>query len=417
MRSPRKWWVVGVGGLLAAGGAWLGFGAASGRDDVSRQPLPQLEAAARRGNADPRVYRELADRYLQRRNHQDALAVLDRAAQLDPYNAENPNLRGMVLAELGRSDEATKAFREAASLDPKSAAPHLNLGRLALRDGSLYLASQEFATAKALAPSDPEPAIMLAQALKERGYSISAKAAAREAIALAPDHPEAHAVLGMIYADFGQPKEAREALQKAIDLGDDRPQTRAYLGLAYALLPLGPGDLDRAIELLRHAEGVGEAGPQLHYGLGLAHFEKGDYAAAEAAFHEGLRRTPGSEGMNYGLARVMLKTGREAEGRRMMARYGEIVRRRQLRDSYSTRADAQKDRPDLRVAYADLLFEHGNYAEAAAEYVKAVDLLPDSPDLYRKLARASEKAGRPQAAEEAGARARALEAARGRLAP
>ena len=376
--------------------------------DLSALTYRQLESRAAGGSRDPEVYRELAYRCINVRQPREALRWLQLVRAYDPYNPETPNLEGMAWANLGDTERAKKAFREAIQLDPEAEEPHINLGRMALAQGALWLATTEFEAAKKLAPKDPEPHYLLGLALKQRGYAVSAKTAIRKALELDPTHSDAHSALGQVFTDYGQPVEGRAELQRAIDLGDDTPRTRAYLGLAFAIHPAQPTDPDTAIQHLRHAEGVGERSPQLYYGLALAYQAKGDYRMAETAYKQGLELTPGSEGMLYGLARVYTLTGRRKLGQQMLKQYTQVLEARQLRESLKARADTQPDRWQLRVAYADLLMKQGQFDEATGEYVKVLEERPDLPNVYRKLARASELAGRPDAAAEADRRAGTL---------
>jgi Flp pilus assembly protein TadD len=374
-----------------------------------KMTVAELESSSRRGSKDPEVYRELAYRALQYHRPDEALQHVQAAARFDPYNAENENLRGMILAEKGQMGTAIEAFRQATQLDPKAVEPLLNLGRLALKRGALWLATTSLEKAIRVAPKEAEAELLLGQALKERSFSAQAKTHIRKALELRPNYADAHAALGEVMTDFGQPVEARAELEKAISLGDDRPQTRAYLGLAYATLPVKPSDADNAVKHLLHAEGIGDKSPQLYYGLGLAYVAKREYAKAEKAYETGIQVAPGSEAMRYGLARIYMLTGRNAKGEEMLKTYTVLLRSRQLRESLKNRADSQPNRLDLRLAYADLLMKQGAYDEATGEYLTALKTEPNNVKLYQRLAVASEKAGRPDAAMEARRRAASLQ--------
>ena len=56
----------------------------------------------------------------------EALADVDRAIELAPFSAGSYLLRGVVLSELGRKKEASRATRKALELDPSNALAHNN---------------------------------------------------------------------------------------------------------------------------------------------------------------------------------------------------------------------------------------------------------------------------------------------------
>jgi tetratricopeptide (TPR) repeat protein len=392
---PKRAWrvaLLAVPALAIAAGLAVSRLNERGASGLHTVPTGQLEKKAARGSTDPEVYRELAYRFMEKGEYEEALQRVEQARRLNPSAAENANLEGMIRAEMGQTEAAIECFRQASRLDPNAAEPHLNLGRLAQAHGATSLAAEEFQVAARLAPRDPEPLIHLSLIAKNSGYSARAKSLARKALELDPNNPMAHAALGQIQADFGQPLDARKELQRAIDLGDSSPQTRAYLGLAYAIMPVDPADPDTAIRHLREAERMGERGAQLHYGLGLAYLEKRDYAAAEAALKAGLEGNPSSEGMAYALARVYGQTGRKGKAAEMLRKYGELVAARQTRESLEARLQGQPDRVDLRVQYGDLLLAQGRAADAAGEYRKALELRPGDAKIRAKLGQASRMA-------------------------
>lgn len=83
---------------------------------------------------------------------QQALDVLATAHKRSQPDAKIEYLEGMVLAHLGRRDEAVAALKESIRLDAAVAEPHYELGRLLFEGGSLEPAKVELGRAAALAP-------------------------------------------------------------------------------------------------------------------------------------------------------------------------------------------------------------------------------------------------------------------------
>ena len=68
--------------------------------------------------------------YQETENFEQALAECDTAIDLDPYLADAHNLRGVVLEELGRPEQALVAYQNALRLDPDFLEARENLAHL-----------------------------------------------------------------------------------------------------------------------------------------------------------------------------------------------------------------------------------------------------------------------------------------------
>jgi tetratricopeptide (TPR) repeat protein len=125
-------------------------------------------------------YFALAQSYMRDGHDQQALDVLATAHMRSQPDAKIEYLEGMVLAHLGRRDEAVAALRESIRLDAAVAEPHYELGRLLFEGGSF------------------EPA----------------KAELGRAAVLAPDHANAFYQLSRIYGRLGDAKKSAEMAQQ-----------------------------------------------------------------------------------------------------------------------------------------------------------------------------------------------------------
>jgi tetratricopeptide (TPR) repeat protein len=125
-------------------------------------------------------YFALAQSYMRDGHDQQALDVLATAHMRSQPDAKIEYLEGMVLAHLGRRDEAVAALRASIRLDAAVAEPHYELGRLLFEGGSF------------------EPA----------------KAELGRAAVLAPDHANAFYQLSRIYGRLGDAKKSAEMAQQ-----------------------------------------------------------------------------------------------------------------------------------------------------------------------------------------------------------
>lgn len=100
------------------------------RGDFGRARLCYLQAIGTRLSVSLRM--EYTRFLLRQRRLTDALPIAEEICGMEPPNPEAHNLRGVILAELGRYDEAQAAFERAASLDRHSRNATRNLERLRL---------------------------------------------------------------------------------------------------------------------------------------------------------------------------------------------------------------------------------------------------------------------------------------------
>jgi Flp pilus assembly protein TadD len=86
-----------------------------------------------------------------------------------PDNADPALSLGLLLAELGRIDEAAEQLLRAAALRPDAARIHFNLGLVLQQLGRLDQATAPLSRAAELAPDDPSTLHALADNLARRG--------------------------------------------------------------------------------------------------------------------------------------------------------------------------------------------------------------------------------------------------------
>lgn len=85
-------------------------------------------------------------------NYNDALALIDKVERRGNVPPEMLLKRGIVLMQLGDTDEARKVFERLRDAYPMQAAPYVNLAAIEARADDLERASQNLAKARDLAP-------------------------------------------------------------------------------------------------------------------------------------------------------------------------------------------------------------------------------------------------------------------------
>ncbi len=190
----------------------------------------------------------------------------DRAALRTPERIASPVARGRALADLGRWQEAGRAFAQALAARPDDAAAQLGMGFVDLQQGRLGEARAHFdqatrvsgADAERLAlgrialsilkgdlaaahaglaellrrgrPTQPAPYLLLADLALYEGDSARAVERLREGIARFPDDARLHVALARAYLFADARARSREALAQALERDPDSHEARLAAG-------------------------------------------------------------------------------------------------------------------------------------------------------------------------------------------
>jgi tetratricopeptide (TPR) repeat protein len=172
-----------------------------------------------------------------------ALEELDNALRLNPHYIEAHVHRGIVLNELGRSDEAEVAFasgRESRQEDregipahsaAKLANLHAELGEAYADAGAMNQAIDQFKSALGLGPEFHDLRYRLGRFLLDAGRSLEAREELELVVEARPEFPDGRAALGLACYVSGDAPSAHDIwTQLQVDFPDD-PRARAYLAM------------------------------------------------------------------------------------------------------------------------------------------------------------------------------------------
>jgi Flp pilus assembly protein TadD len=275
---------------------WLGsLALVLGRPDAARTHFERsLEidpghAPSRLGLSDALAESGMAD---------DALRVLDDLAGAP--NGLVEVRRGMILEDLGRTEDAERAYRLAAELSPGQAAPWNNLAALAREQGDLDAAWELQQRAVELAPDDPVMVLnagllAIAMGLDDRAEELLGRAAELDHDTADPARALADHLLVR-----GVVERALEVLGPAIEQFPRDAALRNSLGNALAAAGR-PGEARRAYQTaLDTDEGLAEA----HNGLAALSMAEGDLAGALVELERALELSPDNEQARQNLSVV-----------------------------------------------------------------------------------------------------------------
>ncbi len=355
----------------------------------------------------------LAEAYGLRGEPAPALAIFDALIQEHPREPQFHFLRGLVLRDLQKPDEALAAFEQARALAPDNplilrqlvevhlARRQIEAARALLteplarkpNDADLrvllaltYVAQRDLARAEeiltrtlAVAPDSRPAYLMLAEVLVAAGKQQPALERLEQGLARNPRDVSAWMLVASLRDNLGQRKEAADAYRKVIELN---PRFQPALNNLAYLLSEHLQQTDEALDLARRARELAPGDPATADTLGWIAWRKGDYAWALTLLEEAAQGLPADPEVQYHLGMVHYMLGREDAARTALGR---------------ALAEGARDYPGKELARAALgwLNLDPARADAAAEAAleKRLKEAPSDPVAARRLAAISLRRG------------------------
>jgi len=309
------------------------------------------------------------------------------------------NNLGLVLVDLGRSEEAIEHFHKAARLNPDNAEAYNNLGYAMAAKGNIRAAIEHYHDALRIKPNFFKAHNNLANALATTGNIHAAIEHYREALRLKPDDADTHSNLGNALAVAGKTGEAVEHYRKALRLQPDSFESHNNLAAVLANI----GSSDEAIEHYHEALRLKPDYPVVHYNLAVLLAKVGSASKAREHYHQALRLKPDFADAHNNLAALLAAVGKAGEA---IEHYHQVLRL--LPDSIpslnnlawllATHEPAEGGDPARAVQLAERARELGGQENApcldtlAAAYA-AADRLADAVLIAEQAAQLAESAG------------------------
>ncbi len=172
-----------------------------------------------------------------------ALGELRRALELNPQYVEALIHQGLVLNELGRTDEAQEAFGRAAEhlAKPTAGLPapvaaqlanrHAELAETYASAGAVDRAIAQYHSALELGPEFHDLRYRLARLLLEAGRPLEAREALEEVVSARPNFVDAEAALGLAHYLSGDAGGARSVWEACLARRPENARVEAYLAM------------------------------------------------------------------------------------------------------------------------------------------------------------------------------------------
>jgi len=311
-----------------------------------------------------------AEDAIQKNDFPGAETLLKKAIDKDPKNYQAWFDLGFVLNRLGRVEDSIHAYRQSVAAKPEVFETNLNLGLMLVRFNSPE-AERYLRAAAGLKPTDHveegQARAWLALAhLLENTKPEDALAAYRKASELTPKDPEPHLSAGLLQ-ERQKEFSAAEAEYKQV-LAVDPHSTEAAIGLTN--LYMKSGRLGEAEPLLRGlaTERPDDAGIHLQLGRVLAAQSKKDDAIAE--IQTALKLAPADSDAQREIADLYSSAGKNDLAE----------------NTYRALVTTQPKDPELHRGLGQALLRQKKFPEAQQEFLTALRLKRDSPDVYVDLA-------------------------------
>jgi Flp pilus assembly protein TadD len=324
-----------------------------------------------------------AEAAIQKNDFPGAETLLKKAVEKDSNNYQAWFDLGFVLNRLNRSDESIAAYRKSIAAKPDVFESNLNLGLMLVRANNSE-AEQFLRAATTLKPTDhleegqARAWLALAHLLEDKKPD-DAFQAYRKASELMPKDPEPHLSAGLLHERRKEFSDAEAEYKQVLALdahsdmhsdvhSSDPSSTEAAIGLTNIYMKSGRlGDAEPLLRRLA-SERPDDAGIHLQLGRVLAAESKKDDAIAE--FQAALKLAPADHDAQREIADFYASAGKN-----------------DLAESaYRALVTAQPKDPELHRGLGKALLLQKKFPEAQQEFLEAVRLKRDWPDVYVDLA-------------------------------
>jgi arylsulfatase A-like enzyme/predicted Zn-dependent protease len=273
-----------------------------------REALPILEECVAEVEGDIFARNVLASAYQQRGEHEKALEILRRSAEMEPAD-EGIHL-AIANAHLarGQPEEARAAVQAALAIEPESSGALLAQGRLAAGRGDEAAALRLFERAIEVDPGTTGPSAwnLIGWVHLRANRLDEAREAFHSAIRI--DELDGGAREGLANVLIAEEKfaEAEQMLAVALRFDPNQPLTLSTL----AYLRSRDGDQARALEVVRRALELAPKSAEAHNAMGLVQRRLGDLALAEEHYKKAIEYGPYLDKPHVNLAQLYVRQGK-----------------------------------------------------------------------------------------------------------
>jgi protein O-mannosyl-transferase len=246
--------------------------------------------------------------------NEEAIAHYRKALELKPDNAEAHNNFGALLEKTGRTDEAIVHYRKALEINPNLAQAYNNLGTLLEKMGRTDEVLAHYRKVLAFNPDDSKIRNNLGTLLAKAGRTDEAMVQFLKALEINPGYGNAHYNFGLLLADMGRNDEAVAHYRKALELNPNDGGAHFNLG---ALLEK-TGRTDEALAHYRKALELNPRHAGAHNNLGALLAKIGRTDEAVAHYRQALEINPDEIGILENLVFTLAQNGQQSDAKAVL---------------------------------------------------------------------------------------------------
>ena len=298
----------------------------------------------------------------------EASEAFKKATELNPTYADGHSNLGVTLQEQGKLEEAIEAYTKALELNPNYAEAYYNMGVTLKNQGKLDEAIEAYNKALSLKPDHAKAYNNMGNALQEQGKLDEAMASFNKALAIKSDYAEAYNNMGTVLKDQGKLEKAIASYTKALSLKPD--YAKAYNNMGVTLQE--QGKLDEAIEAYKMALAIKSEYAEAYNNMGTVLKDQGKLDEAIEAYKMALAIEPDYTDAHNNMGNVLKDQGK-------------------LDEAIEAYKMALAIEPDYAEAYnnmGSIFQEQGKLEKAITSYNKALSLKPDYAEAYYNMGNA-----------------------------
>ena len=291
----------------------------------------------------------------------------------------------------GKADQAIREVKAVLAADPRSAPAHMLLGLAYLGKGSTAMIADAKAELQQALDIDPEllwARFYLARLYFDQGLSEKARDQLERGLKQSPGLPHFLSLLGEIKRELGDPGASVELNRKALEAGVTMTPANYFLGLAYLDLK----QEEAAMAELENAIHSPLVTPEAYNALASLYIKKQRFAAAEDLCRKAMALDRSRPDTYLNLARIY--NAQHASDKALDALRAALPAGKEFPASQYY----QDLQADLAVERAVAYTAKKMYAQAIAEYARALDFDSRRPAIHRRLAELYIQKGDPASA-------------------
>ncbi|HOA54961.1 MAG: tetratricopeptide repeat protein [Clostridiaceae bacterium] len=249
---------------------------------------------------DTEALENLSFAYVRMGQPDKAVEVMNRIPA-DDAGYRTHYVRGKLLAEAGKAEEAESELKNACRLNADSIEAREELAKLLMRHNKTDEAISLFDEILQLDPENHTAWHNKANAYARKGLWTDAAASWKEAVRLKPDFHRAWYNMALALDESGNRQAAIKAYMKTIELEPDFTEAYNNLGIAFCL----EGMREEALEVYEEAVRRDPGDHSLFFNMGVCLMEDRRYKEAADAFRKALDLKPDELEIYYYLGAVL----------------------------------------------------------------------------------------------------------------